>query len=154
LGQGTEICLEFGAGWGGPFQQKNGGWDEGGCLGGNFTEAPTGVLPSYQFEFQLSRSVQYPDATPVFTTNSISFAMQSLSAGWSAQDSIAPFTYMIPTILKATLVGNKIQLTWDGGGVLESRASLTTGNWAPVTGATSGIQIPATGPANYYRVVQ
>jgi hypothetical protein len=55
-------------------------------------------------------------------------------------------------------VGNKLEFTWPGGGVLQSRASLSGGSWMPVEGATSGFQVdptsPTAGAAGYYRVQQ
>ena len=61
----------------------------------------------------------------------------------------------MPATIAAKRVGNKVELTWPGGGVLETRPNLSTGSWAPVTGAVSGMQIdPTTAAAGYYRVRQ
>ncbi|MBL9125991.1 MAG: hypothetical protein JNL97_00020 [Verrucomicrobiales bacterium] len=49
--------------------------------------------------------------------------------------------------------GSKITLTWTGSGTLESAASVV-GPWSTVPGATSGIQVDATGAAAFYRIKQ
>lgn len=60
-----------------------------------------------------------------------------------------------PGPISAQRVGTKIQLNWNGGGVLVTRPCLTTGTWTPVPDAVSGIQIDTpTTPAGYYQLRQ
>jgi hypothetical protein len=156
-GLGSEMCLQFGAGWGGAFSQKNGGWDNGALSDVGWAETPTGVLPTYQFEFKLSRSVRYADGSPVITTNVITIGTRSLNSGWSAQDDIPAFSYTLPvnpTHINVSRVGNKMQLNWDGGGELQYRDSVNSGEWTPVADATTGIQIDTTNATRFYRVKQ
>lgn len=50
-----------------------------------------------------------------------------------------------------SLVGQRVRITWEGGGRLES-APEVTGPWAEVTGAVSGSEFPVTNTRQFYRV--
>jgi len=49
--------------------------------------------------------------------------------------------------------GDKVKITWTGGGTLESTPAVT-GAWTPVPGASSGIEISPTENGQFYRVKQ
>jgi len=65
--------------------------------------------------------------------------------------------YFEPLSEAATLTispaGDKVKITWTGGGTLESAPSVT-GAWTAVAGATSGIEITPTGSGQFFRVKQ
>ncbi len=48
---------------------------------------------------------------------------------------------------------DKLKLTWDGGGILETVQTLGE-TWQPVSGAASGIELPITGSSSFFRVRQ
>jgi hypothetical protein len=50
--------------------------------------------------------------------------------------------------------GDKLVLSWTGGGVLETRSGLGAGSWTSVAGATSPHSVPMTGGSAFFRVRQ
>jgi len=60
-------------------------------------------------------------------------------------------TEAIPIRIYISLVGQRVRITWEGGGRLES-APEVTGPWAEVTGAVSGSEFPVTNTRQFYRV--
>jgi hypothetical protein len=56
-----------------------------------------------------------------------------------------------PEFTGITLTGGSVNITWEGGGTLES-ASDPAGPWTEVAGATSPHTAQATGTATFYRV--
>jgi hypothetical protein len=142
-----------------------GGWTEGTYTGGDVRVGP-GNTPASDFELRMSRSAKHQtDNLPVFPNPSVNVFAVVQSSGWSALDQTAPaipYTFIdfpplpvTPGPLAVKLVGSKVEITWPGSGVLETRANLNTGSWTEVPGATSGIQIdPAASPSGFYRLRQ
>lgn len=142
-----------------------GGWTEGSYTGGDVRVGP-GVTPATDFELRMSRSAKHQtDNLPAFPNPSINVFMVIQTAGWSALDQTTPaipYTFVDFPALPSTLgpltvklVGSKVEIRWPGSGVLQTRASLSTGNWADMPGATSGIQIdPTSAPSGFYRLRQ
>ncbi len=58
-----------------------------------------------------------------------------------------------PPLVRVGRVAGKVKLEWTGGGTLET-APAVTGEWVPVPGAASGIELDATGAGAFYRVRQ
>jgi len=142
--------------------RMGGDWTAGEYRGGDTAIAP-GEVPSTNFEFRVSlRATHETDGLPAFPNPSFEIfcCTRKTDTEWSELDITAPpVSYTLATLppMPATItvkrVGNKVELTWPGGGGLETRPSLSAGDWAPVTGAASGIQIdPTTAAAGYYRV--
>jgi hypothetical protein len=133
-------------------------------VGGDLALAPAEVTAT-NFELRVSLQATHErDHALAFTNSTIGVFCAIRNTSWSQidiTDSSPPISYTLATLppmsvtLTAKRVGNKIELTWPGDGVLETRTSLSTGNWAPVPGAVSGLQIdPATAVAGFYRVRQ
>ena len=139
-----------------------GGWVDGSYQGANYAIAPNDTQ-SASFECRISRRATAADnGLPAFPNPSFTVFFCTRTAGW-AQVAITappiPYTLAtltpLPVTLTVTRIGTKVELTWPGGGVLETRASLSTGSWASVPGAASGVQIDtAVGAAGFYRVQQ
>jgi hypothetical protein len=140
-----------------------GSWTLGDYVGGNIAIAP-GDVQSTDFELRVSLHATYQaDGSPAFPNPSFEvFCCTRSATDWAELDLTAPAVpYTLgtlppmPATITAKRVGNKIELTWPGGGVLETRPSLSAGSWAAVTGAASGVQIdPTTAVTGYYRVRQ
>jgi hypothetical protein len=140
-----------------------GDWTDGAYVGSNTAIAPAEVTAT-SFEFRVSLQATHErDHKLAFPNSTINVFCAIRDTSWAQLDITdfnPPVAYTIATLpplnvtITAKLTGNKIELTWPGGGVLETRASLSAGSWAPVTGAASGIQIPATGLTAFYRVRQ
>lgn len=54
-------------------------------------------------------------------------------------------------VIQAARSGANLKLTWNGGGVLE-RTEALGGSWQAVAGAASGVELPLTGTAGFFRV--
>jgi hypothetical protein len=142
------------------------GWGDGYYNGSDTALAPANVAGT-NFEVRVSlhatHEVDHSLMFPMASTNgTIGLFCRLISTGWSQLDITAPsapYTFgtfpLLPTTITATRVGTKIQLTWAGGGELQTRSNLSTGTWAPVPGATSGILIdPTLAAGGYYQVKQ
>jgi len=154
---GGDVMVENGT-----VYRLGGDWTAGEYQGGDTAIAP-GEVASTNFEFRVSlRAKHETDGLPAFPNRSFEVFCCTRNTGWAELDLTAPavsYTLATPPPMPVTLsikrVGNMVNLTWPGGGVLETRPSLSTGSWAPVPGAVSGMQIdPTTAAAGYYRVRQ
>ena len=156
---GCEVMQEVGS-----LLRFGGEWTEDGeYQDANIALAPAEV-PSTTFEDRISLRATFDrDHLPAFPSPTMNiFCVIRETTQWNELNRTAPaVSYTLGTLppMPPTITirpaGNKVELTWPGGGVLEERASLSIGDWAPVTGAASGIQIdPTTAAAGYYRVRQ
>ncbi len=139
--------------------RMGGGWTDGSYLGGDYAIAPNNTA-STSFECRISRRAAAADnGLPAFPNPSFTVFFCTRSTAW-AQVAITapPISYTmgtftpLPVAIAVRRVGTKLELAWPGSGVLETRASLSNGNWAPVPGAVSGIQIDPAATAAYYRL--
>jgi hypothetical protein len=140
-----------------------GDWTDGNFVGGDTALGPAEVTAT-NFEFRVSlRATHERDHKLAFPNPTISVFCVIRDTSWNQLDITdfnPPVTYSIATVpsldvtITAKRVGNKIELTWPGGGTLETCANLTNGSWITVPGATTGIQIDPTGAAGFYRVRQ
>ena len=137
-------------------------WTDGAFPDADIALAPAEVQAT-TFEDRISlRATFERDHLPAFPTSTMNiFCIIRETTQWNELNRTAPVTFTLGTLpplpptITARRVGSQIELTWPGGGVLESRPSLSSGTWATVAGATSGIQIdPTTAAAGYYRVRQ
>jgi hypothetical protein len=130
---------------------------------GNYPDAFIMLAPveaaSTDFEVRVSLTATHGlDHKPAFPNRTMNVFCCIRNTDWAQLDITPPIEFTLgtlpsmPTTITARRVGSKIELTWPGGGVLETRTSLTTGTWTPVPGAVSGIQIDPTGAAGFYRV--
>ena len=71
---GSEMLIQGGSG----FQEKNGGFNEGGINGLLHVNASSGALPATDFEFRVSRNATYAsDGLSVFAQDDIAFLLQN-----------------------------------------------------------------------------
>lgn len=71
-GLGSEMLIQSGAG----YQEKNGGFNEGGIIGLGWSAAPAGA--GTQFELRISRGAKYSsDSMPVFASDTIALVLES-----------------------------------------------------------------------------
>ncbi len=154
---GGDVMIENGS-----MLRMGGDWTDGRYVADYYALAPR-ETQSTDFECRISRRATAEDnGLPAFPNPSFGVFFCTRSTGWAELDITAPnipYTFATLPPLPATIVvervGTKVELTWPGGGVLETRASLSAVGWTPVAGAASGIQIdPATAAAGYYRVRQ
>ena len=67
------------------YQQKNGGFNEGGINGLDWSSAPVGE--GTEFECRISRSATYDsDGELVFANDIIAFVLEADDAGWSSTE--------------------------------------------------------------------
>ena len=154
-GLGSEMLIQSGAG----YQEKNGGFNEGGINGLDYAIAPSG--PASEVEFRISRSATYAnDGTPVFASPSFAFALESENAGFATKD-IAPdsggfaYTFPVPTGGIVLAIGwnqGQLIISWTGPGRLQSTDSLATGTWMDVSDSANPYTVPVTGTQLYYRL--
>jgi hypothetical protein len=157
-GIGSEMLIQEGAG----YQEKNGGFNEGGISDLDFAVFPAGE--GTEFELRISRNAKYAsDGLKVFTNDTIRFFLETENSSFSTTDTApdsAGIEYTLaagpapaPGSLGITLQDGKITISWNGAGQLQSRPSLTAGTWQDVPNATSPYAVtPAPGQA-FYRLI-
>ena len=156
---GIEVMIENGAG----YQQKNGGFNEGGVDGLDLQLAPESQAT--EFECRISRQAVYAaDGQPVFAAETIALAMELISSSWSLIDaaptdgSLIYMLHSVPPVqpgpLEVRRVNQTVEISWPGAGFLESRTSLGGGSWSTIPNAVSPYVVSPDGAARYYRLRQ
>lgn len=135
---GSEMLIQGGAG----YQQKNGGFNEGGINGLDWAIQPTGV--GTDFEFRISRGATFAnDGLPVFTSSTIGLVFDAESTSFQTVDTAPDSGALLYTLFDApsatlgrlsfeTDPFGQLSVTWSGPGVLQSRSSLTSGQWETI----------------------
>lgn len=158
-GLGSELLIQQGSG----YQEKNGGFNEGGINGLDWAVTPE--AEGVEFECRISRDATYAtDGKPVFAGDTIHVMLETEDSNYVVADTapdseglaytFATFPATELAALNVTLVGGQVKLTWDGPGVLQYASSLTNPSWTSLTTATSGYTTAPDGPARYYRLMQ
>lgn len=95
---GSEMLIQAGAG----YDERNGGFNEGDVTGLEFASAGAGS----QFEFTISRSATYADATNVFTQDNFAILFET-EESFVAVDTAGPvsYTFAVPEPASALLCG-------------------------------------------------
>jgi hypothetical protein len=148
---------------GSAYQQKGGGFNEGVVNGLDFALAPE--TATQEFECRISRRATYDtDGTAVFQGSDIALAFELISSAWSLVD-LAPavggvrYTFvewpaLNPGPLRIRSAAGSVEISWDGGGTLESRESVANGNWTAVPNATSPYRTNPSATGHFYRLRQ
>lgn len=156
---GSEMLIQGGGG----YQQKGGGFNEGGVQGLDWLMRPEGVAS--EFEVRFSRRARFAsDGLTVFAGDTLAFYLESENTSFQTID-VAPdaepivytFTAVPPSDLAPLAITRAdagLRITWDGPGRLQSTDRLG-GAWQDVAGATSpySTAVP-TGSARFYRLTQ
>ncbi|HEY4417461.1 MAG TPA: immunoglobulin domain-containing protein [Verrucomicrobiae bacterium] len=160
---GSEILIQSGYG----YQEKNGGFNEGGINGLNFFCLP--AAPGSDFEFSISKAATFAsDNTPVFTTNLVNFIFQGMNTSFTVINQIpvgSVATYNdASTVSVAPLPLGKLAITalpagqsaiiWDLPGTLQVSSSLTGAVWTNLPAAVSPYVIPSTAVNQFFRLTQ
>ena len=160
---GSELLIQSGYG----YQEKNGGFNEGGIIGLNFVSLP--AVPGTNFEFSISKAATFAsDGTPVFTTNVVNFFFQGMNQAFAVQNTaptsgVLSYTNITATTVAplplgklsvATLPGKQAAIIWNLPGNLQSSPSLKGGSWTNVPAAASPYIIPLSGGNQFFRLKQ
>ena len=157
---GSELLTQSGGG----YQEKNGGFNEGGINNLDWFCLPS--VPGTNFEFRISRAARYAnDSGLVFTTNTLNFHFAGQTDGWAEVNHAPPSgvvsytnaTTVVPRLplgLMAIdkLAGGNVALVWDSPGTLQARGSVSGGAWTNVPTATSPHVISASGTPLFFRL--
>jgi len=159
---GSELLCESGSG----YQQKNGGFNEGGINGLGWVCLP--ASPGTNFEFSISRSATYAnDGLPIFTTNIVNFHFEGQTASWAAVNEVPasgglsytnvvlPATSLpLGRLAVSSLSASKVAVIWNSPGTLQMSGSLTNGVWTNAPSATSPyVPVGSTGQM-FFRLVR
>lgn len=135
---GSEMLIQGGGG----YQQKNGGFNEGGINGLDWAISPDGV--GTDFEFRIARNATFAsDGLPVFTSPTIGLVFDAENTSFQTVDTAPDSGGIIYTLFEApsTTLGQlrfetgpfgELSIHWSGPGVLQARASLTSGQWETI----------------------
>ena len=157
---GSELLLESGAG----YQEKNGGFNEGGINGLDWSCLP--ASPGSDFEFSISRfATDATDGSPVFTTNVINFSFQGQTTAWQAVNfapssgvlSYTNLTVAVPSLpvsrlAVSRLAGSGAAVVWEGSGTLQATSSLPGGAWTNLPNATSPYVVSGAQGQRFFRL--
>lgn len=169
-GIGSEMLIQ----WGGGYQEKNGGFNEGGIngLGWNLAGSPD----STGFELSISLGATYAsDGTPVFTTNTIALLLEGDNTSYASTEFAPPsggliYTFATPPAALATNTplitlansswevnasGTDLSTNWLAQDYDDTVAGWATGDglfgYTPYPASYPAIQTPlASGPNTYY----
>ncbi|MDB6019075.1 MAG: hypothetical protein JWR19_3564 [Pedosphaera sp.] len=160
---GSEILIQSGYG----YQEKNGGFNEGGINGLNFFCLPS--APGTNFEFSISKAATFAsDSTPVFTTNVVNFIFQGMNTSFAVVNqvpasgvvtyndnpslSVAPLP--LGKLAIAALPSKQAAIIWNLPGTLQVSSSLAGAAWTNLPAATSPYVIPAAAGNQFFRLTQ
>ncbi len=156
-GIGSEMLVQ----WGGGYQEKNGGFNEGSI--NNLGWAIAGSTDSMDFELSISRSATYASNNiPVFTNNTISILLEGDDSSFNSVE-LAPssgglvytFATATPGPLSISASGGNVIISWPGSGTLQSCDLLTNGvTWSNVTAASSPYGITPANTQQFFRLMQ
>jgi hypothetical protein len=134
---GSEMLIQGAEG----YQEKDGGFNEGGINGLDWAISPEGV--GADFEFRFSRHATYAsDGKRVFTNSTIALVFDAENTSFQTVDT-APdsggLTYVLsepPTVLGPLSITREffgdLTINWPGEATLQFRTSLTSGTWQTV----------------------
>jgi hypothetical protein len=152
---GSEMLIQSGSG----YQEKNGGFNEGGINDLDFAIAPEGS--DTDFELRISRRAKYAnDGTRVFTGDTIRVVLETEDASFATTD-VAPDSGGVELVLsqgplaelRAVMQNSDLVIiSWDGPGQLQSRSSLTDGDWEDVPDATSPYTVTSPTGLAFFRL--
>jgi Spherulation-specific family 4/Immunoglobulin I-set domain len=156
-GIGSEVLIQ----WGGGYQEKNGGFNEGGI--NNLGWAIAGSPDSTDFELAISRNASYAsDSTPVFANGTIAILLEGDNANYANVEFAPPsggllYTFATPTpgSLSISYSGGNIFISWPGSGTLQSCGLLRNGGtWTNLQDASSPYSIRPANSKQFFRLVQ
>lgn len=155
---GSEMLIQGGAG----YQQKNGGFNEGGIDGLDWAMLPGGV--GTDFEFRISRRARYAsDGLPVFTSSTIGLVFDAENTSFQTVDTAPdsggllytffdiPSTTLGPLSIERDGLGDLV-INWSGAGLLQFRTSLTGGQWETVWDQSGPYISQPSGQQGFYRL--
>jgi hypothetical protein len=162
-GLGSEMLIQSGYG----YQEKNGGFNEGGINGLNFFCLP--AAPGTNFEFSISKAATFAsDSTHVFTTNVVNFIFQGMNPSFAVVNqvpasgvitynnnpalSVAPLS--LGKLSIAALPGRQAAIVWNLPGTLQVSSSLVGATWTNLSAASSPYVIPAAAGKQFFRLSQ
>ncbi len=158
---GSEMLIQGGGG----YQEKNGGFNEGGINGLDWAISPEGV--GTDFELRFSRHATYEsDGQRVFTTNgTIALVFDAENTSFQTVDTVPDsggLTYTLyepPTVLGPLSITREffgdLTLNWPGEATLQFRTSLTSGTWQTLyDGAGPYAAGTPVGAQGFYRLLR
>jgi len=160
---GSEMLVQSGFG----YQEKDGGFNEGGINGLGWLCLP--AEPGTNFEFEISMTATFGDGTAVFTTNVLNFIFLGAMPNFTAENwapligngflsytnvnAISAAALPLGNLAISPLTGGQAAIVWGPPGTLQDSSNLN-GSWTNVPAATSPYVIPTTGPGQFFRLSQ
>jgi hypothetical protein len=165
-GLGSEMLIQSGAG----YQEKNGGFNEGGINGLGWAASPSGA--GTQFEVRISRAATYAsDGTPVFSSGTIALVLESDGSPneWAPTSPVVytfesapvalttnlPLVRLTSSSWQANAAGTDLGTSWLDQSYDDTQAGWSAGpglfGYTPTPGAYPAINTAlASGPTTYY----
>jgi len=146
---GSEMMIESGYG----YDQRNGGFNAGSVSGLGWAIAPT--LSTNEFEFRVSLAALYPDNTRVFGINALRLLLQDDRGPEVAVATGIEYELSPPPLgpLDISQSNSMVNLTWPGGGTLQSAAS-PAGGWTNVVNAVSPYSLTVGSGQQFFRLTR
>ena len=156
---GSSMMIENGSAW----MQVGGTFNEGSVPNVDFLLAPQGASAEFECRIALASS---KDNVPLLTADSLGISFNLITTSWEAIESGAaegivytlvnrptveePEPPVAATPLTIRLVGDQIEVSWDGNS-LETSESLLPNSWSPVPDATKPYTANPDDATRYYR---
>jgi len=147
--------------WGAGYQEKGGGFNEGGVNQLGWTIA--GSADNMDFEAAISRQAVYAsDSTAVFAGSTISILLEGDDSSYNNLEFAPPsggipYTFATqssrPGPLFINITGNAAVVSWYGPGTLQSTVSLTNGGaWSDLPAASSPFTLSPSNVQQFFRL--
>ena len=156
-GIGSEMLIQ----WGNGYQEKNGGFNEGGI--NNWGWAIARSSDSTDFETAISRGATYAsDNSLVFANNTIAILLEGDDTSYHNVEFVPPsggivytFATATPGPLSVSYSDGNVIISWPGSGTLQSCGLLAnSGTWTNVPGAGSPYSTTPSSTQQFFRLMQ
>ena len=156
-GIGSEMLAQ----WGGGYQERNGGFNEGAIS--NLGWAIAGSPDNLDFEAAISRGATYASShSPVFTNDTIVILLEGDDTNYNNVEFAPPsgglvYTFAAPPPgrLFINYTGSNVNISWSGSGTLQTCGTLAqSGAWTNVAGATNPYSAVPAETQRFFRLSQ
>jgi len=147
---GSEMMIETGYG----YDERNGSFNAGSVSNLGWAVAPSGNAS--EFEFQVSLSALYADATRALGPKPMRILLQDNRGPETAVETGIPYVLSPPQLgpLFINVSNDLVNIIWTGPGILQHATSLSASAWTNLASATSPYAAPVGPGQQFFRLAE